>query len=75
MNDPKTGDLVYIIDPDGEEPIKMGYGLVVGETKSYGTDPIYTSTPVMWNGKVEYLGTHEWMLEVISPSHQLRENS
>ena len=38
MNNPKTGDLVYIIDPNGKEPIMMGHGLVVGETRSYGSD-------------------------------------
>ncbi len=67
MNNPKTGDLVYIIDPNGKEPIVMGHGLVVGETKSYGSDSKFKSTPVLLtNGKIEYLGTNIWMLEVIS---------
>ena len=65
MNNPKTGDLVYIIDPNNKEPYKMGIGLVVGETKSYGSDSRFRSTPVLWDGKVEYLGTNIWMLEVI----------
>ena len=60
------GDLVYIIDPNNKEPYKMGIGLVVGETKSYGSDSRFRSTPVLWGGKVMYLGTREWMLEVIS---------
>ena len=29
MNNPKTGDLVYIIDPNNKEPFKMGIGLVI----------------------------------------------
>ena len=67
MNNPKTGDLVYIIDPHGKEPIVMGHGLVVGKTKSYGSDSKFKSTPVLLgNGRVEYLGTNLWMLEVIS---------
>ena len=60
------GDLVYIIDPNNKEPYKMGIGLVVGETKSYGSDSRFRSTPVLWDGKVMYLGTREWMFEVIS---------
>ena len=69
MNDPKPGDLVYIIDPVGDEPIKMGVGLFVGETKmrehapGMGWKP---STPVLWDGKVFYLDEPYWMLEVLS---------
>ena len=64
----KTGDLVYIIDPNNKEPIKMGIGLVVGETKinmeSHNTwSP---STPVLWEGCVQYLDEPYWMLQVIS---------
>ena len=69
MNDPKTGDLVYIIDPDGDEPTMMGIGLIIGEAKKYmhapGT-PWKTSIPILWNGRVEHLETREWMFEVIS---------
>ena len=71
MNKAKTGDLVYIIDPNNHEPIMMGVGLVVGETKSYGdygTMSPSASTPVLWNGKVEYLSAWDWMLEVINES-------
>ena len=68
-SDPKAGDLVYIIDPVGEEPIKMGVGLVVGETKMYDSAPGLDwkpSTPVLWDGRVCYLDKPYWMLEVIS---------
>lgn len=61
------GDLVYIIDPSGDEPYKMGIGLVIGETKKHGTDWI-RSTPVLWNGKVEYLDAEDWMFEIIKRS-------
>tara|TARA_R110002074_G_scaffold148580_1_gene300081 strand:+ start:1580 stop:1804 length:225 start_codon:yes stop_codon:yes gene_type:complete len=70
MNNPKTGDLVFIIDPDGEEPIKMGVGLVVGEAKKHVFEharwPWKTAMPVLWGGRVEYLDIREWMFEVIS---------
>ncbi len=69
MNNPKTGDLVYIIDPDGDEPIMMGVGLVVGETKKHDNAPGLAwkiSTPVLWDGRVQYLDKPCWMLEVIS---------
>jgi len=69
INKPKTGDLVYIIDPEGDEPIMMGIGLVVGETKKHEHAPGVTwkiSTPVLWNGRVEYLDKPSWMLEVLS---------
>ena len=54
MNNPKTGDLVYIIDPDGDEPIMMGVGLVVGETKKHEHAPGLAwkiSTPVLWDDR------------------------
>tara|TARA_R100000808_G_C2141601_1_gene149423 strand:- start:1811 stop:2032 length:222 start_codon:yes stop_codon:yes gene_type:complete len=65
---PKIGDLVYIIDPNNKEPIKMGIGLVVGETESYYLNNIALgpTTPVLWEGQVEYLDEPYWMLEVIS---------
>ena len=69
IHKPKTGDMVYIIDPDGEEPIMMGVGLVVGETKKHEHAPGLawkTTTPVLWDGRVQYLDKPYWMLEVIS---------
>ena len=73
MNNPKTGDLVYIIDPDGDEPIMMGFGLVVGETKMHESAPGLgwkPTTPVLWNGSVQYLDKPYWMLEVIVEAPQ-----
>ena len=68
INTPLPGDLVYIIDPDGVEPIKMGIGLVVGPTKIYSTSSNkYTSTtPVLWDGTIQYLDKPYWMFEVIA---------
>ena len=70
IHNPKSGDLVYIIDPNNKEPIKMGIGLVVGETKIHLDSHNHwtRSTPVLGNGKVEYLDKPHWILEVISAS-------
>jgi len=78
MNKPKTGDLVYIIDPVGDEPIMMGIGLVVGETRKHEHAPGVTwktSTPVLWNGRVEYLDKPSWMLEVLSAAEVSQGNA
>ena len=69
MNQVKAGDLVYIIDPNGKEPFKMGIGVVVGETKVHDHGPSRDwkpTTPVLWDGKVCYLDEPCWMLEVLS---------
>ena len=66
IHETQPGDLVYIIDPDGAEPIKMGVGLVVGETKIYPEYARSPSTPVLWDGRVEYLDKPYWILQVIS---------
>jgi len=71
MNNPKTGDLVYIIDPAGEEPIMMGIGLIAGETKKHEHAPGLawkSTTPVLWDGRIQYLDKPYWMFEVISKS-------
>tara|TARA_Y100000034_G_scaffold115691_1_gene153153 strand:+ start:360 stop:578 length:219 start_codon:yes stop_codon:yes gene_type:complete len=68
MNNPETGDLVYIIDPKGEEPTMMGVGLIVGETKVHESAPglgWQPTTPVLWDGRVAYLDESHWMFEVI----------
>lgn len=67
-DNPETGDLVYIIDPNGEEPTMMGVGLIVGETKVYEHAPGMDwkpTTPVLWDGRVAYLDEPYWMFEVI----------
>ena len=71
MNNPKTGDLVYIIDPAGEEPILMGIVLIAGETKKHEHAPGLawkSTTPVLWDGRIQYLDKPCWMFEVISKS-------
>jgi len=72
IHKPQTGDLVYIIDPDGIEPIKMGIGLVLGDTKIYleSHNQWTRSTPVLWDGVIHYLDRPYWILEVFRKAVQ-----
>ena len=60
--------LFGVAEDHDSNPIKMGIGLVVGETESYYLNNIALgpTTPVLWEGQVEYLDEPYWMLEVIS---------
>lgn len=68
IHDPQKGDLVYIIDPDYPEPIMMGIGLVMGETRIYkeSLNINTSSTPVWWEGRIHYFDKPYWMLEVLN---------
>jgi hypothetical protein len=68
---PRIGDLVYIIDPGYPEPIKMGMGLVVGDTKIWPESHKQThSTPVLWDRAIHYLDKPYWLLEVVQRAIQ-----